>query len=408
MAAGYPIDRLCGFALLALGSVTVLTGPAAPAAAQDKLDIPIVYVTQEEDRPIPLSLLDTRLPDEGLMGARQAITENQTTGSFLGHNYTLTEVVVPEDGDLVAAFKQALADGGRFFILDLHADQVLALADLPEAADAVLFNSRAPDDRLRLDDCRANVFHIMPSRAMKADALAQYLVWKRWRKWFLIHGTLEPDLAFAQAIERAATKFGAEIVETREYEYVSTARRTDSGHIQIQGQIPVLTQDAPEYDVVVVADESDVFGEYLPYRTWDPRPVTGTQGLIPSVWHRSQEQWGATQVQRRFEKFAGRWMTERDYTAWLTVRILGEAVTRTSSADPATIRDYLRSDAFQIAAFKGEPLTFRTWNQQLRQPILIVGPRMLVSVSPQEGFLHQRTPLDTMGYDQPESSCQLE
>ena len=280
MAAGYRVDRLCGFALLALGSLIALTGAAAPAAAQDKVDIPITYVTQEEDRPIPLSLLDTRLPDEGLMGARQAITENQTTGRFLGHNYTLTEVVVPKDGDLVAAVKEALAGGGRFFILDLHADQILALADLPEAADALLFNTRAPDDRLRLDDCRANVFHIMPSRAMKADALAQYLVWKRWRKWFLIHGTLEPDLAFAAALERAAHKFGAEIVETREYEYVSTARRTDSGHIQIQSQIPVLTQDAPEHDVVVVADESDMFGEYLPYRTWDPRPVAGTQGLI--------------------------------------------------------------------------------------------------------------------------------
>jgi ABC transporter substrate binding protein (PQQ-dependent alcohol dehydrogenase system) len=404
MAAGYRIDRLCGLALLALGSVTALAG----AAAQAKVEVPITYVTQEEDRVIPLSLLDTLVPDEGLMGARQAITENQTTGQFLGHNYTLNEVVVPKDGDLVAAFKEALAAGQRLFILDLHADQILALADQPEAADAVLFNTRALDDRLRLDDCRANLFHVMPSRAMKADALAQYLVWKRWRNWFLIRGTTEPDVAFADALERAAQKFGAEIVEEREYEYSATARRTDSGHIQIQTEIPVLTQDAPDHDIVMVADEADIFGEYLPYRTWDPRPVAGTQGLIASAWHRSQEQWGATQVQRRFEKFAGRWMSERDYTAWLTVRIIGEAATRTSSADPKTVREYLRSDAFQVAAFKGEALTFRTWDQQLRQPILIAGPRMLVSVSPQAGFLHQRTPLDTMGYDEPESSCHLE
>jgi ABC transporter substrate binding protein (PQQ-dependent alcohol dehydrogenase system) len=380
---------------------------AQPARAADPLQATITYVTQEEDRVVPLSLLDTLLPDEGLMGARQAITENQTTGRFLGHEYALAEVVVPEDGDLVAAFKDALAAGQRLFILDLRGEQILALADLPEAADAVLFNARAPDDRLRLDDCRANLFHVMPSRAMKADALAQYLVWKQWREWFLVHGTQEQDLAFAAALERAATKFGAKIVETRAYEYVATARRTDSGHIQIQSQIPVFTQDAPEHDVVLVADESDIFGEYLPYRTWDPRPVAGTQGLIASAWHRSQEQWGATQVQRRFEKFAGRWMFERDYTAWLTVRIIGEAVTRTGSADAQTIHDYLRSEQFEIAAFKGEPLTFRPWNQQLRQPILIVGPRMLVSVSPQQGFLHQRTPLDTMGYDAPESSCQL-
>ncbi len=375
---------------------------AGPARAADPLEVVITYVTQDEDRVAPLSLLDSLLPDEGVMGAREAIDENQTTGRFLGQTYELKEVLVAKDGDLVAAFKQALAAGQRLFILDLHADQLLQLADLPEAADAVLFNTRAPDDRLRISDCRANLFHIMPSRAMKADALAEYLTWKRWQRWFLLHGTREPDLAFAAAIERAAKKFGAKIVDSRAYEYQATARRTDSGHIQIQRQIPVFTQNAPDYDIAMVADESDIFGEYLPYRLWDPRPVAGTQGLIATAWHRANEQWGATQLQRRFQKFAGHSMTERDYTAWLTVRSLGEAVTRTKSADPKAIRDYLRGDKFEIAAFKGEGLSFRRWNQQMRQPILIVGPRMLVSVSPQEGFLHQRTPLDTLGYDEPE------
>ena len=176
---------------------------------------------------------------------------------------------------------------------------------------------------------------------MKADALAQYLMWKRWPRWFLMHGTLEGDLAFADAVRRAATKFGAKIVEERDYAYQPTARRVDTGHAQVQRQIPVLTQDVPDYEVLVVADEGDVFGEYLPYRIWDPRPVVGTQGLVPTAWDRVHEQWGATQMQRRFEAFAGRPMTERDYAAWLAVRSLGEAVTRTDSADPGTLRDYL-------------------------------------------------------------------
>jgi ABC transporter substrate binding protein (PQQ-dependent alcohol dehydrogenase system) len=90
------------------------------------------------------------------------------------------------------------------------------------------------------------------------------------------------------------------------------------------------------------------------------------------------------------------------------VRSLGEAVTRTNGKDPKVLRDYLRSTEFQIGAFKGEALTFRTWNQQMRQPILLAAPRILVSVSPQEGFLHERTPLDTLGFDEPESSCRLE
>jgi ABC transporter substrate binding protein (PQQ-dependent alcohol dehydrogenase system) len=373
--------------------------------AQDKLKVGIAYLAQEVDRLAPLSLLDPlEIPDDGLAGARLGLDDNQTTGGFLGHDYELTDVTVPVDGDLIAAAEEALAAGSRLIVVDSpDENQLLALADLPGAEDAIFFNISAESDLLRTEECRPNLFHIIPSRAMKADALAQYLVWKRWRSWMLIHGTAEPDLAFKAALERAATKFGAKIVDTRAYEYQATARRTDSGHVQIQRQLPVFTQDAEDHDLIVVADESDVFGEYLAYRTWDADLIAGTHGLKPVAWHRAHEQWGATQMQGRFEAKAGRWMTEKDYAAWLAVRSVGEAVSRTNSNDPETLRNYFLSPDFEIAAFKGEGLTFRTWNQQMRQPIVLVDARMLVSVSPQEGFLHQRTPLDTLGYDLPES-----
>ncbi len=382
----------------------------APAAAAEQLAVPIVYVTRQEGAKLPpASLLEPReLKDEGLAGATLGIADNQTTGGFLGHDYTLSELIVPADGDVVAAVKERLADGERFFVADLLADDLLAIADLPEAAGALIFNGRAQDDALRTDDCRANVFHTIPSRAMKTDALIQFLVWKRWNRWLLIAGEAPGDVAFADALRRSADKFKGEIVEERTYAYSPTSRVTETGHVQVQRQMPVFTQDAPAHDLILVADESDVFGEYLAYQTWDADPIAGTQGLVPTAWSRVHEQWAGTQMQNRFETHAGRWMRERDYTAWLGVRSLGEAVTRTNSNDPKVLRDYLRGAEFQIGAFKGEALTFRTWNQQMRQPILLAAPRMLVSVSPQEGFLHQRTPLDTLGFDEPESSCRLE
>jgi ABC transporter substrate binding protein (PQQ-dependent alcohol dehydrogenase system) len=125
-------------------------------------------------------------------------------------------------------------------------------------------------------------------------------------------------------------------------------------------------------------------------------------------WHRVQEQWGSTQIQRRFTEIAGRWMEERDYGAWLGVRAIGEAVTRTGSGDVAALRAYLRSADFALGGFKGVGLSFRPWNQQMRQPVLLVNKRVLVSVSPQPGFLHQRTPLDSLGYDEPETDCALQ
>jgi ABC transporter substrate binding protein (PQQ-dependent alcohol dehydrogenase system) len=389
--------------LPALALVIAASGGVSAAP----LEIAITYIAQKEPLVQPLSLAEPIIEDEGVMGARQAIKENQTTGQFLQHDYELVERIVPEDGDVAAEFQTALDAGERLFISDLREDQLLEIAPLADAAGALVLNARAPGDDLRTEICHDSVLHVLPSRAMKADALAQFLIWKQWRNWFLMRGSKPADIAFADAIKRAAARFGAKIVEERVYEFVEFARRTDTGHVQVQRQMPVLTQDVPDYDVLVVADESDVFGEYLPYNTWDPRPVAGTQGLVPTAWSRVHEQWGGTQVQRRFEKFSGRWMTERDYNTWLAMRIIGEAVTRAQTAEAEALHHYLMSDDFHIAAFKGEALTFRRWNQQLRQPILLATPRILVSVSPQDQFLHQRTPLDTLGYDEPESACRL-
>jgi len=377
------------------------------SAAAAELSVVIGYLGRAESPRVPLSLVEPVLTDAGIKGAQQAIVDNQTTGRFLRHSYRLAEHVVAADGDPVAAFEAALDAGERLFVADLAADDLLALAPRADAAGALLFNARAEDDGLRTTSCFTSVFHVAPSRAMKADALAQYLVWKRWQRWFLILGTTPEDRLLAEAYRRAAKKFGAKIVAERSYEDQGGARRTDTGHVQIQSQVPVLTQGVDDHDVLVVADEADRFGEYLPYRTWEARPVAGSAGLVPVSWSRVHEQWGGTQVQRRFERFAGRPMGERDFNAWLAVRAIGEAVTRSGDPTPRALHDYLVGPSFEVAGFKGQGLTFRRWDQQMRQPVLLVTPRMLVSVSPQDQFLHRRTPLDTLGLDEPESACRL-
>jgi ABC transporter substrate binding protein (PQQ-dependent alcohol dehydrogenase system) len=240
---------------------------------------------------------------------------------------------------------------------------------------------------------------------MLGDALGQFLVWKRWTRWFLVHGTEPNDQAFAEAVRRAAKRFGAKIVEERSFKYEVGSRRADGGHEQIQEQIPALTRNAAAHEVLVVADESGLFGEYLPYRTWEARPVAGTQGLVPTGWHPALEQWGATQLQNRFRRLASRTMQPLDYDAWVAVRSIGEAVTRSKSATAAPVITYLKSPQFDLAAFKGRKLSYRAWDGQLRQPILLATAKLPVSVSPQSGFLHQFTELDTLGIDKPETNC---
>lgn len=396
-----------------LAIVAILTGSGVVHAQslgvgdEPKVTVNYTYVGKRYPEPLPLSLLDMPVPDDGVQGARVALKENNMTGRLIGQTHTLSEVIVDDGDDVVAAARTVLAKGARFIIADLERDDLLAVAALPEAADALIFNVRIGDDDLRSATCRRNIYHLTPSYAMRADALAQYLVWKKWRNWYLVSGQGPKDLQYADAVRRAAKRFGGKIIEEKSYAYDAGQRRVDSGHQQIQTQMPLLTQTARDYDVLFVADAEESFGEYLMYRTFDPKPVVGTHGLMAVGWHRSFEQYAGTQMQNRFERQAKRIMTERDYYAWLAVRTFGEAVLRTGSADAAVVRDYLLSDKFGVAGFKGQGLTFRKWNQQLRQPVLISGPRALVSISPQDGFLHQFFLTDTLGYDRPESACRL-
>ena len=375
--------------------------PAAPQSAR----IEIVYLGLAQSRTLPLSYLDQPPADEGVQGARLALSDNETTGRFVNQDYRLDEAIVADGAAAVEEFKKRVAAGARLFVTDVPAPTLLQIADLPEAKGLTIIDATSADDSLRGQDCRANVLHTMPSRAMLADALMQYLVVKRWTNILLVVGQEDADKAYADAIRASAKKFRIKIVQEIPWTFDPGARRTDTGHYAVEAEVARVTQGAPDHDLVIVADEDDNFGDDLAYRTTVPRPIAGTEGLVASAWARPFEQWGATQLQSRFLKQAHRWMTDRDYGAWMAVRAIGEAATRSGSADPTTIGTFMRSKDFDLAAFKGTKLTFRDWDGQLRQPVLLADPRSLVSVSPQQGFLHQVSELDTLGVDRPETKC---
>jgi len=379
----------------------------AALARAEPLTIKIGYVGRAEKK-ATISLLDYPPDNDGVAGARLALDDNNTTGKFLNQRFLLEEVRVKDGADPADVILRLADRGISFFILDLPADMLLKAADAGRGGRGlVFFNAGAIDDRLREEDCRTDVIHTAPTRSMLADGLAQYLVFKRWLRWLLVVGSHETDKLFADALRRAAGRFGARITEQRVFEDTGGARRTDSGLVQIQRQIPLFTQGAPAHDVVVAADESEVFASYLPYRTRDPRPVAGSAGLIPKSWDAAHDQWGANQLQNRFMQLFSRRMTALDMQAWSAARMIGEAAARVASDDPQTILAYLKGPDFGLAAFKGQKLTLRDWNLQLRQPILLADGRTIVSVSPQEGFLHQFSELDTLGIDRPETKCRL-
>lgn len=377
------------------------TAETPPPAAGAETRVAILY------RPVPApSSYDAEADPEdlGVAGARMAVKDNNTTGRFTKQTFALDEVALEGDRDPVSAAKELAGKGVKFFVLALPAAEVLAVADALKGDGAVVFNVGAPDDRLRGADCRANLFHVLPSRAMQTDALAQYLTLMRWRKIFLIVGPTERDKAYAEAMKNSARKFGLKVTAEKPWTFGPLAKAR--GDTPTRAEAMVFTRGL-DYDMAIVADEEGDWGDYVPFRTVDPRPVGGTQGLIATTWHPTLETWGAAQAQNRFRRLAGRLMRPLDYQAWAAVRTVGEAAAQKRSTDPAVLVPYLVTPEFSLPAYKGVSLTYRPWDHQLRQPVIVVQPKAMVSVAPEQGFIHQRTPLDTLGADQPETACKL-
>ncbi|MGZ5850202.1 MAG: ABC transporter substrate-binding protein [Methyloceanibacter sp.] len=418
--AGLAVGLLGLFLLTATAGAEEPAAPAAPAPAATPAPAgagtdasapfksTIVYLGKDYDEPLPLSYAEPIITDKGIQGARLSVDESKKSGAFVGRDFALDEEIVPKNGDVVAKAKEILAKGDALIVADLEPKDLLAVADLPEAKNSIIVNIRSSTEALRQEDCRSNVFHIIPDWAMRADALAQYLIWKKWPRWFVLTGDTPEDKDFVAQIERAAKRYGGKIVEKRVYNFPPGARNLDSGHQQVQAQMPMATEGAPDYDMLIVADTAEAFGDYLPFRTYEPRPVGGTQGLQALAWDPSYTEYGAMSFQNAIRKRAKRGPVERDYTAWLGARVLADGVMRSGKTTVPEFKAFLLSDGFNLEGFKGIALNFRDWDHQMRQPVLLGGgTRTVVSKSPQEGFLHETNITDTLGYDKPETKCKF-
>ncbi len=380
-------------------SILILAMCSGDCLGLDRLETAVLYLEQTLPQPAVLSNIMPSPANSGLMGAEVGIADSNTTGRFLQQHYALKTVVTAKPQAAVNAARQWVGEGKGLIVANLPTETLLAVANHAAIkGHALVFNIASKDDELRTQRCTSGLLHTVPSRAMLADALIQFLVAKRWNQWLLMQGQRPEDQLFALALRRAGKRFGGKFVAEKTWTFDTDLRRT------AQQEMPLFTQ-VGKYDVTLVADESGDVGEYVPYNTSLPRPVAGTQGLTPVAWHRVVEQWGAVQLQNRFLQHAQRPMNAIDYAAWVAVRAIAEGVTRIGDNNPATLYRYILSDKFRLGAFKGRTLSFRQWNGQLRQPIPLVHPRALVSQSPQEGFLHPRTELDTLGYDEPEVEC---
>ena len=390
------IARVLAFLALLAAAAAV---PAGPAVAED--GALIVYLGLEGDphyEPQPvytgLSLRDRPRP---LDGVRLGFRDTRVLGRALGVTFELSEVLLARGEEPSAVIRDARTRGALAVLLDLPPAE-MAAAVASEGAEGVLINIRDGAGRWRAEACAPALLHTVPSDAMLSDALAQYLRARGWDEVLLLHGSEARDAELAEAARRSLAKFGLELADDRAFELTNDPRRRD------QSNVALLTGGV-RHDVVWLVDTFGEFGRYVPYATYDARPVVGSEGLVPRAWHWTFERYGAPQLNQRFRRVAGRDMTSEDWAAWAAVRAVVDAVSAAGSAAPEAVRAALVAQDLSIDLYKGVRGNFRDWDGQLRQPVLLTTHNAVVAVAPVEGFEHQFDTLDTLGTDRPESGC---
>lgn len=382
-------------------SIVIFTWLFSLNAISSPITLDISYVKLAKQQVAGTSNYFKKPENSGFQGAKLAISDSNTTGKFLQQHFSLSYFLATKSPQLLAYLDGQYQQGQRIFMFDVPLAQLVQLEQWAKNKSVLLFNVSETADELRNSQCLSSVLHTIPSDAMKSDALAQWLLYRRMNKVLLVQGSNPEDVLLAKSFKRAAKRFGLKIIDEKQWDFNTDLRRS------AQQEIPLFTQTVKDYDVVYVANKSKSFAEFLPFNTYLPRPVIGSAGLEALAWHSVIEQWGATQLQNRFIEMADRKMNELDFSAYLAVRSVAESVHKLHSNASNELIEYINSADFELAAYKGRKLSFRPWSRQLRMPLALVHPHALVSQSPQPGMLHPITELDTLGFDAQESQCEL-
>lgn len=382
----------------------LLAGAALAAAARAQQRVfSLGLLSQADDERYSVASLQKRYPDapEGRAAAAAQIALDDTVFALQGAGYSSSRLVPLEAADaagVAPALQQLLAQGVRHVVLELPAPGVLAAAAAARGREVILFNAAAPEDALRAAHCAPNLLHTLPSHAMQMDAIGQLLAVRKWNRPLVLHGTAAADRLLLAAFQRTAKRFGLKPVAERPFKLSNDPRERDLGNVRL------LTAGG-DYDAVVVLDAHGEFARDVPYRAVLPRPVLGASGLTAQAWSPFHDRNGAPQLSRRVERKAGRPMGGYDWAAWIAARAAAEAASADAKAGIGQQLHALKQGTVALDGYKGRRLTFRAWDGQLRQPLLLAHGNGVAEVAPLEGFLHPRSTLDTLGHDAPETGC---
>ena len=223
-----------------------------------------------------------------------------TTGRLTGQDFSLDETIV-EQGPIPRRCRQGA--GGERRNADRRGPagegSARGLGRAPGRTGDALQHQFAQDDSLRNADCRANVYHVAPSRSMLTDAL----------------GAVPRLLEMAARLPRRRQGPGRPALRRRDAP-LGQEVRPQADRRQGRGSSAILPANAP-MDRPAPAPSSSRAGRRgghdrhrrrgRQFRRLYPVPHLGAEtrsaarrGWFPATWSRVLDAWGSAQLQSRF------------------------------------------------------------------------------------------------------------
>jgi ABC-type branched-subunit amino acid transport system substrate-binding protein len=240
------------------------------------------------------------------------------------------------------------------------------------AADGTpTFNVGAPDDRLRNEACERRAFHVMPSVSMCVDALTQLLIEQRKLTRWAVAGDGSPRGAEIEAAaRRSVVRRGGAVIGDAAAADILLLAVDDAG---VDAGVTRATAEGRRPDRIAGIGEAGL-----------RLPAERAAGLWALGWHYELERFSARELNGRFRRRWSAPLGETSWAAWAALKLVGEAVVRAGAHDGATLVAFMES-APPFDGHKGEALTFRKWDHQLRQPLYVAGPRKREDIGGQIG-----------------------
>lgn len=293
------------------------------------------------------SVHETAILEGGRMGAEEAAYNASLFGATLRHE----AFVVASTAEVASAARSAAA--APCIIAHLpDASAVGEALDATADTGTLLFNTGALADDLRGDRCHPRLFHVTASHAQRADALVQWASNEGIRSLTLLTG--RSDDAVTIYAEEALQNAG-----------ITVSGITESPQETADGAVWV-TPSAPPSVYEALQDGRQVLAPHL-------TPAASGVAYGPVLWHANLFKYGARQVSNRFAQRAEQPMGGTAYANWLAMQIAADALAHTDGTDPDALRAHLRTTT-RFDGRKAAPISFRSYNQQARHEMIILGP----------------------------------